>query len=70
MEALVERIDKIIEQVDGTMRIEGMPLSVEDKERIRGCAGSEALVEAEIQALLKKHSAPTADAHEQSQTLL
>lgn len=66
----MERIDKIIEQVDGTMRIAGMSLSRDDKERIRRCAGSETLVEAEIQALLKKHSPPAANAHEQSQTLL
>lgn len=61
----MERIEKIIEQVDGSMRIEGMPLTREDKERIRRCAGSDKLVEAEIQTLIKKHSVPVVGSHEQ-----
>lgn len=61
----MKSIDKIIEQVDGSMRIEGMPLTKEDKERIRRCAGSEKLVEAEIRTLVKKHSVPTVNTHEQ-----
>jgi len=58
-------IDRIIEQVDGSMRIEGMPLNRVDKERIRRCANSEKLVEAEIQSLIKKHSSPVVAARGQ-----
>ena len=61
----MEQIDHIIEQVDGSMRIEGMPLSSMDKERIRRCAYSEKLVEAEIQVLIKKHSSPVVTEHGQ-----
>lgn len=61
----LKQIDRIIEQVDGSMRIEGMPLSSMDKERIRRCAHSEGLVEAEIRALLKKHSSPVVTEHGQ-----
>lgn len=61
----MERIEEIIEQVDGSMRIEGMPLTREDKERIRRCADSDKQVEAEIQALIQKHSVPVVIAHEQ-----
>lgn len=61
----MNHIERIIEQVDGSMRIEGMPLTREDKERIRRCADSKELVEAEIQALIKKHSAPVVNGYEQ-----
>ena len=61
----MKRMDEMIEQVNGSMNIEGMPLTREDKEHIRGCASSEKLVEAEVQAIMKKHSLPAANAHEQ-----
>lgn len=61
----MERIEKIIEQVDGSMRIEGMPLTREDKERIRRCAGSDRQVEAEIRTLIRKHSVEPVNANEQ-----
>lgn len=64
MTCFMESIEKIIDQVDGSMRIEGMPLTAEDKERIRRCAGSEKLVDAEIRALVKKHSAQSVSVHE------
>lgn len=61
----MRRIEDIIAQVNGSMAIEGMPLTSEDKERIRRCVGNDKLVEAEIQTLLKKHSAPSVTTHEQ-----
>ena len=35
----MENREKIIAQVDANMRFEGMPLTVEDKERLRNCYG-------------------------------
>ena len=61
----MKNIDRIIEQVDGSMRIEGMPLSETDKDRIRRCVHSEKLVEAEIQALVKKYTSPAGIVHDQ-----
>ncbi|MEG1017142.1 MAG: hypothetical protein RSE36_04975 [Oscillospiraceae bacterium] len=51
-------IERIIEQVDSSMTMEGMPLTKTDKERIRTCAGNNDKV-------VKKHSAVMEPAHEQ-----
>ena len=61
----MKRIEDVIEQVNGTMAMEGMPLTDEDKERIRRCAESPKLVENEIRLLVQKHSAPMRNTHEQ-----
>lgn len=61
----MERIEKVIEEVNGTMSIEGMPLTREDRERIRRCARDQQLVEAEIRQLVKKYSIPTGSAYDQ-----
>lgn len=61
----MKQIEDIIAQVNGSMAIEGMPLTSEDKERIRRCAGNDKLVEAEIRTLLKKHAVPLVTTHEQ-----
>lgn len=60
----MERIERVIEEVNGTMAIEGMPLTPEDKERIRRCADDKKLVEAEIRLLIKKHSYHAGNIHE------
>lgn len=49
-------IETVIQQVDGSMAIEGMALSEEDKERIRQTALEPDKVETVIQKLIKKHS--------------
>lgn len=49
-------IDTIIRQVDGSMAIEGMALSAEDKDRIRMTAFVPDNVEGVIKELVKKHS--------------
>ena len=49
-------IETIIDQVDGSMALEGMALSDEDKERIRQTALEPDRVEAVVQELVKKHS--------------
>lgn len=58
-------IERIIEQVNSSMRMEGMPLTQTDKERIRDCAGNNEKVEREVSELVKKHSANLVSAHEQ-----
>lgn len=58
-------IEKVIEQVNGSMAIEGMPLTDEDRERIRRCAGNHELVEREVQTLVKKYFVPAVNMHEQ-----
>lgn len=49
-------IETVIKQVDGSMAIEGMSLSAEDKERIRQTAFAPNKVETVIQGLVEKHS--------------
>lgn len=49
-------IETVIQQVDGSMAIEGMALSDEDKERIRQTAFAPDKVETVIQELVEKHS--------------
>jgi len=51
----IKNIEKVIAQVNGTMAIEGMPLSSADKERIRKCAGNDRLVEKTVSELVQKH---------------
>lgn len=57
-------IDKIIEQVNGSMSIEGMPLTSKDKARIKRCAGNDVKVEKEVAELIRKHSAALVPPHE------
>ncbi len=58
-------MEKLIEQVDGSMSMEGMPLTQIDKDRIRHCAGNNKLVEKTIDKLIKKHTAMKEHPHEQ-----
>ena len=52
----MQDLEKLIDEVNGSMSIEGMPLTQTDKERIRRCAGNEKLVEETIAELVKKHT--------------
>ncbi|MHB1392637.1 MAG: hypothetical protein ACYCYE_06090 [Clostridia bacterium] len=50
-------LEKLIDEVNGSMSMEGMPLTKADKDRIRRCAGNDELVEEAIAELIKKHKA-------------
>lgn len=50
-------IDTIIREVNGTMAIEGMPLTDDDKQMIRDCAANNSFDET-IAALVAKYSVP------------
>ncbi|WP_198343585.1 hypothetical protein [Paenibacillus senegalimassiliensis] len=52
----MKNLEKLIEQVNGSMSIEGMPLTESDKERIRHYAGDDAKVEEAVAELVKKHT--------------
>jgi hypothetical protein len=58
-------LEKIIDEVNGSMSMEGMPLTQTDKDRIRHCAGNDKLVEETIAELIKKHSTVKVYSHEQ-----
>ena len=61
----MKEIEKIIEQTNASMAMESMPLTNEDKDRIRGCIGNERKVEETIATLIKKHMMPKLVEHEQ-----
>lgn len=58
-------LEKLIDEVNGSMSMEGMPLTQTDKDRIRHCAGNEELVEKTIAELIKKHTAVMDQTYEQ-----
>jgi len=49
-------IEKIIERVNGSMAMEGMPLTGEDKARIRRYGGDKAMLRVIKKELIEKHS--------------
>lgn len=51
---MTESVRKIIEDVNATMRLEGMPLTLEDKEIIRKCLEGESTFEAERQKIFQE----------------
>lgn len=51
---MTERVKKIIEDVNATMRLEGMPLTTEDKEMIGRCLEGESSFEAERQKIFQE----------------
>ena len=58
-------LEKLIDQVNGSMSMEGMPLTQTDKDRIRHCAGNDKLVEQAIAELIEKHKAVKVHNYEQ-----
>lgn len=58
-------LEKLIDEVNGSMSMEGMPLTKTDKDRIRRCAGNDELVEKTIAELVKKHTVVREFSHEQ-----
>jgi len=57
-------LKKLIDEVNSSMAMEGMPLTKTDKDRIRRCAGNDELVEEAIAELIKKHKAVKTDSCE------
>lgn len=49
-------IEKLINEVDSSMSMEGMPLSSEDKDRIRICLANPSKLNDIISNLIKKHT--------------
>lgn len=49
-------IETIIRQVGGSMAMAGMPLTEQDRERIRMAAEQDELTETEVASLIAKHS--------------
>lgn len=52
----MQSIEFIIQQVDASMTMEDMPLTEEDKERIRFCIGDNKKVKQEVQKLVQQYS--------------
>lgn len=51
-------IEKIIEEVNGTMTMEGMPITTEDRNRIRLYLRDQKLFNETLEFLINKHSVP------------
>ena len=49
-------IEKIIREVNGTMAIEGMPITKADEDRIRNCLRDNDKYEKTLHELVKKHT--------------
>ncbi|NJD01641.1 MAG: hypothetical protein FIA99_03345 [Ruminiclostridium sp.] len=57
-------VEKLIDAVNGSMLMECMPLTQDDKARIRRCAGNNELVEEVIRELIKKNSVVRVNGHD------
>ena len=51
-------IESIVREVDSSMAMEGMPLYLEDKERIRKCLADLGSLEKMVGSLVEKHTIP------------
>ncbi|MBP1927386.1 hypothetical protein J2Z76_003287 [Sedimentibacter acidaminivorans] len=51
-----KEIDKIINNVDGNLAIEGMPLTEQDRDRIRICLSGKVAFNDMIKHLVEKHT--------------
>ena len=51
-------IEKIVREVDSSMAMEGLPLTNEDRDRIRKCLSEPVSVDRIINGLLAKHRVP------------
>lgn len=49
-------IERVINEVDSSMSMEGMPLTHEDKDRIRFCLSNPIELEELLNNLIKKHT--------------
>ena len=51
----MSEIERIINEVDSSMSMEGLPLTSADKERISACLNNPKMLDSMIRELLKKH---------------
>jgi hypothetical protein len=51
----IKEIDKIINNVNGNLAIEGMPLTEQDRDRIRVCLSGKVAFKDMIKSLVEKH---------------
>lgn len=51
-----DRVQKIIRNVNSNLSIEGMPLTNEDRDRIRLCLAGKSTVEEMVKKLVDKHT--------------
>jgi hypothetical protein len=61
----MRNIEKIIKEVNGSMAMEGMPLTEDDKNRMRLCAGDRDKVDNMVSELIEKHRTKEIKSHEQ-----
>ena len=54
----MSEIERIVREVDSSMAMEGLPLTAEDKGRIRRCLSEPSSLEQTIGSLLRKHTVP------------
>lgn len=59
-------LERIIEDVNASMAMEGMPLTEEDKARMRYCAGDKKRTNQVVADLMRKHSVKVKDVHEKN----
>ena len=52
-------VEKIIGQVNGTMAMEGMPLTEQDKDRLRECITGKTSYDEMVRRLVQKHTVHT-----------
>ncbi|WP_457943367.1 antitoxin VbhA family protein [Caproiciproducens sp. LBM24188] len=52
-------VEKIIDEINGTMAMEGMPLTDDDKERLRDCLTGKTSYDEMVKRLVKKHTIPS-----------
>jgi citrate lyase gamma subunit len=57
-------VEQTVREVNGTMAIEGMPLTDEDKDRLRSILRGEVSYDAAIRAIIEKYTAQSVLAHE------
>jgi len=53
---MMSEIEKIINEVDSSMAMEGLPLTEEDRDRIKSCLIDPGTLDKVIAELLKKHT--------------
>ena len=53
---MVENVENIIENIDFSMKMENMPLTEEDKSRLRICLNGNKDINEVLQETIKKHT--------------
>lgn len=53
---LMKDLEQIVQEVNSSMAMEGMPLSEDDKDRIRSCLRDDRAFEKTLKSLLLKHT--------------